>query len=155
MRHLPPKSQRAQDMEGEALGDAHFGEYPQDWQCKDCVDAPGESRKPCCLASYKHGSLPARANHGRHRRRRQGVSCKMEEDVLLQGPMEAWALGSGWWQPLHPSKLSLEKDNVSNLPNSKPSLHFPQTLFFLNAARTDGRNQTRCRFHRPGQIDSR
>ena len=42
MHHLPPRDRILADMEEEAIADARFEEYSIDWQCKDCVDVPGE-----------------------------------------------------------------------------------------------------------------
>lgn len=42
MHHLPPRGKKAKDMEEEEMAKARFEEYSQDWQCKDCVDAPGD-----------------------------------------------------------------------------------------------------------------
>ena len=43
MHHLPPKGRNSNDSKDEEeVADARFDEYTEDWQCKDCVDAPGE-----------------------------------------------------------------------------------------------------------------
>ena len=42
MHHLPSRGQKSKGMEEEEIAEARFEEYSQDWQCKDCVDAPGD-----------------------------------------------------------------------------------------------------------------
>lgn len=42
MHHLPRRGRELKDMEEEEMAEARFNEYSEDWQCKDCVDAPGE-----------------------------------------------------------------------------------------------------------------
>ena len=60
MHHLPSRGQNSNNIEEEEIADARFNEYTQDWQCKDCVDAPGEVEtlvawRPTNLDRYEPG----------------------------------------------------------------------------------------------------
>lgn len=115
MHHLPPRDQRFKDMEEEEVADARFNEYTQDWQCKDCLDAPGEVEtlvawRPTNMDRYEPGQTT-------------DVIEEDAKDYLVKWKKMSyfkvlWMPGAWVWGVAASSTLKAfaKKDNMSNLP---------------------------------------
>ena len=115
MHHLPPRDQRFKDMEEEEVADARFNEYTQDWQCKDCLDAPGEVEtlvawRPTNMDRYEPGQTT-------------DVIEEDAKDYLVKWKRMSyfkvlWMPGAWVWGVAASSTLKAfaKKDNMSNLP---------------------------------------
>ena len=125
MHHLPPRSQGSQDMEEEAVADARFGEYNQDWQCKDCVDAPGEVEslvawRPSNMDRYQPGQTTDVIEEDA---KEYLVKWKKISYFKVQWMPGAWVWGVAASATI---KAFAKKDNVSNLPKMSTEEAVPE-----------------------------
>ena len=125
MHHLPPKSQKSQDTEEEAVADARFGEYTQDWQCKDCVDAPGEVEslvawRPTNMDRYQPGQTTDIIEEDA---KEYLVKWKKMSYFKVQWMPGAWVWGVAASATI---KAFAKKDNVSNLPKMSTEEAVPE-----------------------------
>ena len=115
MHHLPPRGGQLEDVGREEVAESRFDEYSQDWQCKDCVDAPGEVEtlvawRPTNIDRYEPGH----------------TVDVMEEDAKeylvkwkkLSYFKVRWMPGAWVWAVAAPMTLKAfaKKDNMNNLP---------------------------------------
>ena len=125
MHHLPPKSHKSQDMEEETAADARFGEYTQDWQCKDCVDAPGEVEslvawRPTNMDRYQPGQTTDVIEEDA---KEYLVKWKKMSYFKVQWMPGAWVWGVAASATI---KAFAKKDNVSNLPKMSTEEAVPE-----------------------------
>ena len=125
MHHLPPKSQKSQDMEEEATADARFDEYTQEWQCKDCLDAPGEVEsliawRPTNMDRYQPGQTTDITEEDA---KEYLVKWKKMSYFKVQWMPGAWVWGVTASATL---KAFAKKDNVSNLPKMSTEEAVPE-----------------------------
>ena len=125
MHHLPPRNRDFKDTEIEAVAEARFKEYAQDWQCKDCVDAPGDVEnlvawRPSNMDRYEPGQ----------------TTDVMEEDAkeyLVKWKKMSyfnvrWMPGAWVWGVAAPTTLKAfaKKDNKTNLPKMSTEEAVPE-----------------------------
>ena len=125
MHHLPPRARELTDLEEEEIAEARFNEYIQDWQCKDCVDAPGEIEtlvawRPTNIDRYEPGQ----------------TMDVMEEDAkeyLVKWKKMSyfkvqWMPGAWVWGVAAPGTLKAfaKKDNMTNLPKMSTEEAVPE-----------------------------
>ena len=125
MHHLPPKSQKSQDMDEEAVADARFDEYTQEWQCKDCVDAPGEVEslvawRPTNMDRYQPGETTDMVEEDA---KEYLVKWKKMSYFKVQWMPGAWVWGVAASATL---KAFAKRDDVSNLPKMSTEEAVPE-----------------------------
>ena len=125
MHHLPPKSQKSQDMEEEAVAHARFGEYTQDWQCKDCADALGEVEslvawRPINMDRYQPGQTTDEIEEDA---KEYLVKWKKMSYFKVRWMPGAWVWGVAASATI---KAFAKKDNVSNLPKMSTEEAVPE-----------------------------
>ena len=125
MHHLPPKSQKSQDMDEEAVADARFDEYTQEWQCKDCVDAPGEVEslvawRPTNMDRYQPGETTDVVEEDA---KEYLVKWKKMSYFKVQWMPGAWVWGVAASATL---KAFAKRDDVSNLPKMSTEEAVPE-----------------------------
>ena len=125
MHHLPSKSQKSQDMDEDVVADARFDEYTQDWQCKDCVDAPGEVEslvawRPTNMDRYQPGQTTDVIEEDA---KEYLVKWKKMSYFKVQWMPGAWVWGVTASATL---KAFAKKDNVSNLPKMSTEEAVPE-----------------------------
>ena len=115
MHHLPPRGQDPNNVEEEEVADARFNEYTQDWQCKDCVDAPGEVEtlvawRPTNLDRYEPGQTTDVVEEDS---KEYLVKWKKMSYLKVQWMPGAWVWGVAASVTL---KSFAKKNNSSNTP---------------------------------------
>ena len=125
MHHLPPRGRTSKDMEEEELADARFGEYSRDWQCQDCVDAPGEIEnlvawRPTNMDRYEPGQTTDVVEEDA---KEYLVKWKKMSYFKVQWMAGAWVWGVAASVTL---KAFAKKDNMSNLPKMNTEEAVPE-----------------------------
>ena len=125
MHHLPPMSQESQDMAEEAIADARFDEYTPEWQCKDCIDAPGEVEslvawRPTNMDRYQPGQTTDVIEEDA---KDYLVKWKKISYFKVQWMPGAWVWGVTASATL---KAFAKKDDVSNLPKMSTEEAVPE-----------------------------
>ena len=124
LHHLPAKSNTSRDDE-EALSDARFDEYTQDWLCKDCSDAPGEVEslvawRPTNMDCYQPGQTTDVIEEDA---KEYLVKWKKMSYFKVQWMTGAWVWGVAASATI---KAFAKRDNVSNLPKMSTEEAVPE-----------------------------
>lgn len=125
MHHLPPRGQTSQDMEEEEMAEARFNEYSQDWQCKDCVEAPGDIEtlvawRPTSIDRYEPGQT---TNDMEEDAKEYLVKWKKMSYFKVQ-----WMPGAWVWSVAASATLKAfaKKDDIANLPKMSTEEAVPE-----------------------------
>ncbi|CAF9932273.1 MAG: hypothetical protein ALECFALPRED_005254 [Alectoria fallacina] len=125
MHHLPPRDQGFRDIEEEDVAEARFDEYSQDWQCKDCLDAPGEVEtlvawRPTNMDRYE----PGQTTDGMEEDAKEYlVKWKKMSYFKVQWMPGAWVWGVAASATL---KAFAKKDGMTNLPKMSTEEAVPE-----------------------------
>lgn len=125
MHHVPPRGQEPKDMEEEEIAEARFYEYTQDWQCKDCVDAPGEVEtlvawRPTSIDRYEPGQTTDVIEEDA---KEYLVKWKKMSYFKVQWMPGAWVWGVVASATL---KAFAKKDNMTNPPKMSTEEAVPE-----------------------------
>ena len=115
MHHLPPRGRSLKGSDEDEIADVRFNEYTQDWQCKDCIDAPGEVEtlvawRPTNMDRYQPGQSTDVIEEDS---KEYLVKWKKMSYFKVQWMPGAWVWGVAASVTL---KAFAKKDNLSNLP---------------------------------------
>lgn len=125
MAHLPQRGQISQAQGEEETADVRFKEYTQDWQCKDCTDAPGEVEslvawRPTNMDRYEPGQTTDTTEEDA---KEYLVKWKKMSYFKVQWMPGAWVWGVTASVTL---KAFAKKDNMSNLPKMSTEEAVPE-----------------------------
>ena len=125
MHHLPQRGQNLKDTKEEEIAEARFIEYTQDWQCKDCVDAPGEVEtlvawRPANIDRYEPGQT---ADIIEEDAKEYLLKWKKMSFFKVQWMPGAWVWGVAASATL---KAFAKKDNMTNLPKMSTEEAVPE-----------------------------
>ena len=125
MAHLPQRAQKSQAQGEEETADVRFKEYTQDWQCKDCTDAPGEVEslvawRPTNMDRYEPGQTTDTIEEDA---KEYLVKWKKMSYFKVQWMPGAWVWGVAASVTL---KAFAKKDNMSNLPKMSTEEAVPE-----------------------------
>lgn len=125
MHHLPPRGETLKDMEEEETADARSEEYSVDWQCKDCVDAPGELEtlvawRPTNIDRYEPGNTTDVMEEDA---KEYLVKWKKMSYFKVQWMPGPWVWGVAASTTL---KAFAKKDSMTNLPKMSTEEAVPE-----------------------------
>lgn len=125
MHHLPPRGQSFKDRKEQETAEALFHEYTQDWQCKDCVEAPGELEtlvawRPTSIDRYEPGQTTDVIEEDA---KEYLVKWKKMSYFKVQWMPGAWVWGVAASATL---KAFAKKDNITNTPKMSTKEAVPE-----------------------------
>ncbi len=131
MHHLQSRSPIIQDMEEDEAAEARFNEYSQDWQCKDCIDAPGEVEtlvawRPTNMDRYEPGQTTDVIEEDA---KEYLVKWKKMSYFKVQWMPGAWVWGVAASATL---KAFAKKENMSVLPKISTEEAVPEDFLRID-----------------------
>lgn len=125
MHHLPPRGGQLEDKGENEIAESRFDDYSQDWQCRDCVDAPGEIEtlvawRPTDIDRYEPGHTVDVVEEDA---KEYLVKWKKMSYFKVQWMPGAWVWGVAASATL---KAFAKKDNMTNLPKMSTEEAVPE-----------------------------